>query len=79
VKNECVMCGYCCSKRPCIHGTGSPCVYLVDNKCAKYEEIKILESNDPYPMFGCGCSSSLFNTRRDNAIREREKVLSPRV
>ena len=26
---ECVRCGYCCKEAPCVHGSGSPCLYLV--------------------------------------------------
>ncbi|KKM22789.1 hypothetical protein LCGC14_1621800 [marine sediment metagenome] len=37
-------------------------------KCLIYEEIKVIEEGSKYPMFGCGCSSSLFNNIRDEVI-----------
>lgn len=73
--NECVQCGYCCTVRPCFAGVWNAatrrCEFLTEeNKCAKYDEIRELEKNDEYPMFGCGCSSSLFNTVREAKIKE---------
>ena len=72
VKN-CNQCGFCCTQGPCQHGTWNKvkkcCSFLAEadkqgrRTCLKYEEIK----NDI--MFGCGCSSSLFNIMRD--MREK--------
>jgi len=70
---ECVKCGYCCTVRPCAYGEWDEekgqCKFLTkDNLCSKYEEIKKAEFKCMYPMFGCGCSSSLFNERREAKI-----------
>lgn len=72
---ECVKCGYCCTKRPCCYGEWnserSQCEFLTsDNLCSKYDEIKAIEFKSMYPMFGSGCSSSLFNERREMKISE---------
>jgi hypothetical protein len=74
VVNPCVQCGYCCTQGPCGYGKWDPeshrCVYLThDNCCTKYNEIVAAEQGSDYPMFGCGCSSSLFNRVRDAKIR----------
>ena len=37
-------------------------------KCLIYKEIRVVEKNEKYPMFGCGCSSSMFNNIRDQVI-----------
>lgn len=70
----CIQCGYCCTVRPCIFGKWnadqSKCAYLTaENKCGKYEEIKKLEAHCKYPMFGWGCSSTLFNEVREAKIK----------
>lgn len=88
--SECVQCGYCCTVRPCVYGadvvprgdgvalvaTKGTCRFLTeDNRCAKYDEIVKLEEGSKYPMFGSGCSSSLFNTVREaklKAMKENE-------
>ena len=51
------------------------CVNLLHNiahdgthECGKYTEIQTLEKGSPYPMFGSGCSSTLFNVSRDRII-----------
>lgn len=72
--DECVQCGYCCTVKPCFIGTWDAekkrCAFLTeDTKCAKYDEIRELEKNAGYPMFGCGCSSSMFNNVRKAKIR----------
>lgn len=76
MRKECVQCGYCCTVGPCFHGAskehelGGPCGYLTDDmKCAIYDKILLLEKDDEYPMFGCGCSSSMFNEMREEKIR----------
>ena len=73
-EHPCVSCGYCCTVRACVHGEWSDkkkqCVYLTeDNLCEKYEQIVLRESLSPHPMMGCGCSSSLFNERREEKLR----------
>lgn len=65
--NECVKCGYCCTVRSCSYGKWSyeknKCEFLTeDTLCGIYEKIK------KDPMFGGGCSSSLFNTIREKKI-----------
>jgi len=70
----CVMCGYCCTKRPCFYGIWNEakgaCAFLTsDTKCDKYAEIVASEVGTKYPMFGCGCSSSLFNDFREEKLR----------
>lgn len=73
--DECVQCGYCCTVRPCGFGVWNPerkaCEYLTeDTRCERYEEIKKFEEGSKYPMFGCGCSSALFNDVREAKIKE---------
>jgi hypothetical protein len=63
----CVRCGYCCTQGPCPHGDWDKergeCAHLTpERECGRYAEIK----DDP--MFGGGCSSTLFNTVRDAKI-----------
>jgi hypothetical protein len=78
IDTECIKCGYCCSKAICGYGEieDGECKFLKidDNrigtyKCLKYEEIILREKEEKYPMFGCGCSSTLFNDIRD-AVRK---------
>lgn len=80
--HSCVRCGYCCSKCPCSYGKlddEGNCAYLMIEdedlgtyQCLIYWEIKEKEKNSKYPMFDCGCSSSLFNDVR-NAVIEKCK------
>ena len=67
---RCYRCGYCCRRGTCVYGRWDrqqkQCAFLTpDNLCAKYDEIVANESGSKYPMFGCGCSSTLFNEARD--------------
>jgi hypothetical protein len=77
--SECVQCGYCCTKAPCVYGVwwGSgdgKCDFLTqDTKCAKYNEIREIEASSSHPMFGCGCSSSMFNTVRQAKIKAMQQ------
>lgn len=69
----CVQCGFCCTISNCTHGKWDKekhqCAFLNDDStCAKYEEIKKREKNSLYPMMGSGCSSPLFNERRNRKI-----------
>ena len=67
-----VQCGYCCTVATCVYGQYNDetmCIYLTkDNKCAIYNEIVEKEKDSKYPMMGSGCSSALFNERRDAKI-----------
>jgi hypothetical protein len=70
---KCYQCGYCCKVRACDYGKWDAlnwrCYFLLpDNTCSKYHEIIEIEKNSLYPMFGCGCSSPLFNTVRQAKI-----------
>jgi hypothetical protein len=73
---ECVKCGYCCTVGPCLFGKWNPekkqCEYLTSgNLCGKYDEImkRGHHGAEISPAFGAGCSSSMFNDRRDEKIR----------
>ena len=79
----CVQCGYCCTVAPCSYGEmAEPCSYgqynnhticiflTKDNKCAIYNKIVEKEKDSKYPMMGSGCSSALFNERRDAKLKE---------
>ena len=73
---KCFQCGYCCTVSSCGYGRYDPikkqCSSLTkDNKCAKYQEIIDEEDKWRIPhMFGAGCSSSLFNERRDAKMKK---------
>ena len=84
IGNKCCMCGYCCTVCSCVYGaevvprgdgvalvaTRGTCRFLTeDKKCGKYDEIVEKEKGSRYPMFGCGCSSSLMNTVREAKIK----------
>jgi len=71
---DCVQCGYCCRQGICLVGEWDfdkeKCKFLTEeNFCGKYDEIKDSPMN---PAFGEGCSSSMFNTDRENIIKARE-------
>ena len=70
---ECVNCGYCCSRAPCVWGVANEdgsCAYLTEPDeigrqfCSHYEEISKHPSSWSCPSFGAGCSSSLGNLKR---------------
>jgi hypothetical protein len=76
---ECVHCGYCCSKAPCSYGKviDGKCIFLVvEDKeigtflCCAKSGIEERESGNKYPMFGSGCSSSMFNSVREEVLRK---------
>jgi hypothetical protein len=74
MKTDCVQCGYCCTISACQYGkwdlSKQQCQFLLpDSKCAKYKEIVELEKNFHFPMMGCGCSSTLFNERREKKVK----------
>lgn len=66
---ECINCGYCCHQTPCPYGKGVPCIHLVPQGktflCGIYEKIKADPNSEISPAFGAGCSSSLFNSWRE--------------
>lgn len=75
---DCIQCGYCCTVRPCPYGEWDEnkghCKYLTeDTKCAIYNEIREAEKGTKYTMFGCGCSSPLFNTIRNAKLKELQR------
>ena len=77
---ECVQCGYCCLTGPCSYGKpgndGRTCAYLTTNLlCSRYEEIKADPNSAMSPAFGAGCSSSLFNTMREDKILRSNQVI----
>jgi hypothetical protein len=41
--------------------------------CKIYDKIAEKEKDSIYPMMGCGCSSTLFNTRRQKVIEALER------
>lgn len=70
---QCVQCGHCCTTSACDYGVWDDekkqCAFLLpDNICAKYNTIK--ESEQEFPMFGSGCSLTLFNERRQTKLKE---------
>ena len=72
---DCVQCGYCCTVRPCAYGewdnASQKCRFLTEgNRCEKYDLIVKAEEYSDYPMFGCGCSSTLLNDVREAKIRK---------
>ena len=77
--SPCVQCGYCCTVRACSYGrwdeAKQQCEFLTeDTKCAKYGAIVASEAVEAlkgfsYPMFGCGCSSTLFNDVREAKLK----------
>lgn len=72
---KCVQCGYCCTLGCCSYGIWDyekeQCSFLTEESlCAKYDEILKDPDSKMSPAFGAGCSSSLFNTRRDKALRK---------
>lgn len=77
----CIKCGYCCQTGPCGYGKTSQdapgCIFLEKDdpklgtfKCGLYEEIRDKEEKSQYPMFGCGCSSPLFNNIRNQVLEK---------
>lgn len=56
---------------PSLVWDGSKCIYLNDDdSCGIYAAIKVWDDSLPenMRMFDCGCSSSLFNDRRDKKL-----------
>jgi len=85
----CVRCGWCCGvgrneASACAFGEigeDNKCKYVIEDdpvlgthKCSQYKEISHLEACSSYPMFGCGCSSPMFNDVRDRVISRNSKI-----
>lgn len=90
--SPCVGSGLCCKTGPCGYGEWnaekSQCNYLQEGlkdndvtiyRCGRYDYIKQQPGNEWMPAFGAGCCMSLFNTDRQNIIKEikngNEKVI----
>jgi len=72
---QCVQCGYCCTKGVCQFGVWDEgrgcCAFLTgEGKCVAYERIQRYPAAKMNPAFGAGCSSTLFNQRRERKIAE---------
>jgi hypothetical protein len=66
--------GYCCRQGVCLYGKWDEakraCAFLTDDDlCSKHAEIVEDQKFSAMPMFGCGCSSPMFNERRNAKIR----------
>ena len=75
----CVQCGYCCTKCACWLGmwddTKKQCAHLTkDNKCGIYDDIRKTAGSEHSPAFGAGCCMSLFNSVRDEKIRQLKRL-----
>jgi hypothetical protein len=81
--SPCVGSGLCCKTGPCGFGTWNEkehrCDFLEEGlkdnnitiyRCGRYEFIKQQPGNEWMPAFGAGCCMSLFNTDRQNIIKE---------
>lgn len=67
----CVCCGHCCRTGPCYYGEWDSdrhrCAFLTeDDLCSLFREFQ--HEAGELAMMGCGCSSTLFNTRRDEIV-----------
>ena len=81
---KCVQCGYCCEFSPCAYGESRAsddyaCIYLShpdkfgQHKCLIYDQIVEAQKDSPTPMMGSGCSSTMFNGRRDLVVKKLER------
>ena len=76
----CVRCGYCCQKAVCMWGqmhmsqesqyTGGQCSFLEGEQPGEYSCKLITDEIVPHHAIaiGAGCSSSLCNTQREEAV-----------
>lgn len=80
---QCVQCGYCCTVRACFHGEWDEslgrCRFVVDcddggKSCSRHDEIAEAEADSGLPMFGCGCSSTMFNRVREARLAAMNAV-----
>ena len=77
--SACCKCGFCCTVAVCPYGEWDEkkkqCMFLTkENLCEKYDEIVKDPSSWLSPAFGAGCSSSLFNERREAKLRELQET-----
>lgn len=75
--SKCVECGFCCTVGVCQYGVWNEerkcCSFLTkSNKCSIYHKIKEWPEAKWNPAFGAGCSSTMFNERRDKKMEELE-------
>ena len=71
----CYQCGYCCTVSACGYGEWDAekhqCKFLTEeSKCARHAEIVEQQKGFLLPMMGSGCSSPMFNQRREAKMRE---------
>jgi len=71
LRQMCVCCGHCCRTGPCYYGEWDSdrhrCAFLTeDDLCSLFREFA--HEAGELAMMGCGCSSTLFNTRRDEIV-----------
>lgn len=75
---KCVNCGFCCERYPCPYGQKGDqiecCLYLTKQDdigrrfCSIKEEIDEMPGSEWCPAFGAGCSSPMFNSKRDQIV-----------
>jgi len=75
----CVSSGFCCTKSPCAYGEANEkgaCKHLTEPNelgqmaCGRYDWIKENVPNwEYYPAFGAGCCMPIFNTMREQVIK----------
>lgn len=81
--SPCVGSGLCCKTGPCPYGewldSEKKCKYLEEGfkekniviyRCGRYEYIKKQPGNEMVPAFGEGCCMGLFNSNRNEIIKE---------
>ena len=76
-------CAHCCTTGPCGYGEWDckkkECVFLTKPNefgqrfCKKYDEIVEKEKHSRFPMFNCGCSSTLFNEVREAVVKKLQE------
>ena len=86
ISDECVGCGYCCKKAPCVqallidNGVQPPCPLLVLKDGRYWCQIVLDEPPDSElrreMAIGAGCSSPMFNNDRENMIRYKSVLTS---
>lgn len=84
--SECIGCGYCCKKAPCVqaliidHSVRAPCPLLV-HKDGRYWCQIVLDEPEGSKLrqemaIGGGCSSTLCNDDREKMIRSKYALTS---
>lgn len=79
-KSDCIACGFCCSQGTCGYGRwdkARKCCEMLSEPneygqrmCRLYVKIVEYEKDSSMPMFGCGCTSVMFNDVRLAVARE---------